>query len=287
MMNNTRQNAYTPQDLEQLHVVLTDILQEICRVCELLGIQCFTLGGTAIGAYYFNGFVKWDDDIDLGMKRADYDLFVKEAPGLIAKGFFVQTLRTEPLTPFYFTKVRKDNTLFVQEPYKDLPIHHGIFVDILPLDNVPDNPLIARIHRRMVCYFEGSFLRRQCKLAILEGQQRLPERLSRRVASIRFALLKLVPKRFLHWRLHKACALFNGAKCHYVDVIKSSVDRIATESVNNPLPVQFEGIYLFAPKDLPAYLHYHYPDLKSPDMLESLWISHAPYKLSFDSDYHK
>ena len=66
-----------------------------------------------------------------------------------------------------------------------------------------------------------------------------------------------------------------------MDVIKSSVDHVSSASIQNLMPIQFEGIELYAPRDLKEYLQYHYPDLKSADMLESLWVSHAPYILSF------
>lgn len=275
-------DCYSDNDLKKLHAVLLDILIEICRICEILNVRCFTIGGTAIGAYYFNGFVKWDDDIDLGMERNDYNLFIKESPKLISKGFFIQCFETEPNTPFYFTKVRKDGTLFIQKEHKDLPIHHGIFVDIFPFDNVPNNPTIARFHKRIVQYFEGSFLRRQMKQAILEGQQALPTHLSEALASVRFGILRIIPRYYFYWRLHTACAFFNHFKCNYMDVIKSSVDHVSTESIKNLIPIQFEGVNLYAPKYLKEYIKNHYPDLRSADMLESLWISHTPYILSFE-----
>ena len=275
---------YTETDLVRLHKELLTILQEIVRICDILNIKCFTLGGTAIGAHYFNGFVKWDDDIDLGMKRSDYELFTAKAPHLVSEGFFVQCLQTDPHTPFYFTKVRKDGTLFVQQEYKDVRMHHGIFVDIFPFDNIPDNPVTAKIHRRLVQYLEGSFLRRQLKQAILEGQASLPAPVSKVLANIRFALLGIIPRRYFYWRLNKVSSLFNGRQCRFVDVIKSSVDRMSADSIENLVETSFEGVKVYAPKDIEAYLKHHYPDLKSPDMLEALWISHAPYMLSFSKD---
>ena len=274
-------NSYSETELSHLHEELLTILKEIIRICEVLEIQCFVTGGTAIGAYYFSGFVKWDDDIDLGMRRDDYEKFVRKAPLLVSEGFFVQTPQTEPNTPFYFTKVRKDGTLFIQQEHKDIQMHQGIFVDIFPFDNVSDNRLVAKIHTRLVQFFHGSFLRRQRKQAILEGQLGLPPFISNILATVRYSLLHLIPKRFFIWRLKKLSSLFNRSNCKYADVLVSSVDRISSDSIHNLQRIIFEGFDLFAPGDLEGYLKNHYPDLKSPDMLESLWINHAPYKLSF------
>ncbi len=277
-------DGYSDKDIERLHQELLTVLKEVIRICGILDIKCFVTGGTAIGAHYFRGFVKWDDDIDLGMRRDDYERFIKEAPAIVSKGFFVQCPQTEPNTPFYFAKVRKNDTLFVQREYKDIKMHHGIYVDIFPYDNIPDNPFIAKIHTRMVQYFQGSFLRRQMKKAILEGQSSLPSVLSNALASVRFAVLGLIPRSFFYWRLRKASSLFNRRQCRFVDVIVSSVDRMPSDSIKHLVPIEFEGLGLYAPGDIEVYLKNHYPKLKSPDMLESLWITHAPYKYSFSKE---
>lgn len=273
--------TYSKEDLALLHDELLTILKEILRICKCLDIRCFVTGGTAIGAHYFHGFVKWDDDIDLGMYRDDYEKFIREAPAIVSKGFFVQCPATEPNTPFYFTKVRKDGTLFVQQKYKDVRMHHGIYVDIFPFDKIPDNPFIARIHTRMVQFFQGSFLRRQQRQAILEGQTFLPSYISDCLASVRFTVLNIIPQKFFCWRLKKASSFFNSKDCQYVDVIVSSVDRMPSDSIFHLMPIKFEGFDVYAPGNIEVYLKNHYPDLKSPDMLESLWISHAPYIITF------
>lgn len=276
-------NSYTETELAHLHEELLTILKEIIRICKILNIKCFVTGGTAIGAYYFQGFVKWDDDIDLGMKRDDFERFVKEAPTLISKGFFVQCIDTEPNTPFYFIKVRKDQTLFVQQEFKDIKMHHGIFVDIFPYDNIPDNHLTSKIHTRFVQYLHGSFFRHQRKETIMEGLAFLPKWLAKFVVTIHYAILTAIPIKYLYWRLKVVSSLFNKKDCKYVDVIVSSVDRMPSDSIKNLVTTKFEGMDVWVPKDLKGYLENHYPDLKSPEMLESLWINHAPYKLSFSN----
>lgn len=276
-------NEYSDSELSQLHHSLLDILREIVRVCDLLDIKFFVTGGTAIGVYYFKGFVKWDDDIDLGMSRKDYSRFIKEAPKILSPGYFIQCFETEPYSPHFFIKVRKDDTLFVESTYKDLPIHQGIFVDIFPFDNVPDNPLIARCHQRLVQFFEGMFKKSILKQSILESQRNLPPLISKPLADVRFFIIRLLPRKFYYWCLTKASSLFNKRKCQYVDQIKTSVDHLPSSALSHLDKTTFEGIEVYAPKDLGSYLKYHYPNLKSADMLEELWANHAPEILSFDS----
>ena len=102
--------------------------------------------------------------------------------------------------------------------------------------------------------------------------------------NIHYAVLKAIPREYFYWRLKAVSSLFNKKDCKYVDVIVSSVDRMPSDSINNLVGIKFEGIDVWAPKDLKGYLKNHYPNLKSPEMLESLWVNHTPYKISFSND---
>lgn len=278
--------SYQKDDLQTLHSVLLDILKEIIRVCDILRIDYFIQGGTAIGAFFNQGFVPWDDDIDLGMTRGDYNRFIKQAPAIINEGYFIQCFETEPNTPFYFIKVRKDNTLFVEFPYKDMHIHQGIFVDIFPFDNVPDNVFIERIHRRAVQYFEGSFKRRQMFQAHVERFSFLPKPVANVLASFCYSLIRIVPKSFFYWRLCKIQSLFNNKKTRFVSIVKMPLDQIATLTITPPVFMSFEGIQVKSPDQIESYLRHHYPHL-SPTLPKEQQINHAPYILSFDTRIEK
>ncbi len=273
---------YQKNDLQTLHSVLLEILKEIIRVCDILDIDYFIQGGTAIGAFFNQGFVPWDDDIDLGMTRDNYTRFIKQAPALLNEDYFIQCFETEPNTPFYFTKVRKNHTLFVEYPYKDMDIHQGIFVDIFPFDNVPDNTAIERIHRRAVQYLEGSFKRRQMYEAHLERFSFLPKPIARIAASFCHGIMKVIPRSYYYWRLCKVQALFNKRKKQYVSIVKMPLDQIATSSITPPATMMFEGIQVKAPAQVETYLRHHYPHL-TPTLPKDKQINHAPYILSFDT----
>ena len=139
--------SYSEEELEQLHKVLYEILGEIIRVCDMLHIPYFIQGGTAIGAFFENGILPWDDDIDVGMTRENYERFLKEAPAVLKKDYFLQWIGSDPHTPFYFAKLRKNGTKFVEDVSEGLDMHHCIFVDIFPYDKVPDNQTLQKIQR--------------------------------------------------------------------------------------------------------------------------------------------
>ena len=105
---------YTAEELDLLHAELYDILGETIRVCQKHDIPYFVIGGTAIGALYDQAILPWDDDIDIGMTRENYNKFLKVAPGELGPSYFLSWIETDPHTPYYFAKVKKNDTLFVE-----------------------------------------------------------------------------------------------------------------------------------------------------------------------------
>lgn len=77
---------YTSEELKRLHEELYGILAEIIRVCTQLDIPYFIQGGTAIGAFFEQSILPWDDDIDIGMTRENYWRFLSEAPQVLQIG---------------------------------------------------------------------------------------------------------------------------------------------------------------------------------------------------------
>lgn len=128
-----------PDDLKYLQKRALEVASEIHRVCKKLGIGYFACGGTMLGYVRDGGFIPWDDDIDVGMLRADYERFLKEAPSVIdGDKFFLQTRQSDPNIPYLFSKIRMNGTLYVTEYNQFRDFHKGICVDIFPFDEVPN-----------------------------------------------------------------------------------------------------------------------------------------------------
>lgn len=117
---------YTAKELDLLHAELYDILGETIRICRKHDIPYFVIGGTAIGALYDRAILPWDDDIDIGMARKDYNRFLEVAPRELGDSYFLSWIETDPHSPYYYAKVKKNNTLFVEEMFKNVPMHPGI-----------------------------------------------------------------------------------------------------------------------------------------------------------------
>lgn len=124
--------------LQQLKAVELELLRTFIGVCEQLGLKYYLLGGTLLGAVRHQGFIPWDDDIDVGMPREDYEKLMARGQALLPEGLFLQSHVTDPEYPHNFAKLRSSNTTFVEYSLKNCRINHGIYIDIFPLDYYPE-----------------------------------------------------------------------------------------------------------------------------------------------------
>ena len=126
--------SMSEKELESLKKVELGILKDFLCICQELNLKYYILGGTLLGAVRHKGFIPWDDDIDVGMLRPEFEIFLKEAPKYLAENLFLQTHQSDPNYLNGFAKIRDTNTAFIQRSVQDVAMHHGMFIDIFPLD---------------------------------------------------------------------------------------------------------------------------------------------------------
>lgn len=123
--------------MNELQRTQLGLLERFVEICERLGLRYFLVCGSALGAVKYGGFIPWDDDIDVALFREDYEVFLEKAPEMLPEGLFLQNYRSEPAFPAIYSKLRHSGTAFVERSASGLPINHGIFIDIFPLDGYP------------------------------------------------------------------------------------------------------------------------------------------------------
>lgn len=122
------------QALKKLQNAELSILLAVADLCKKADIKWWMDSGTALGAMRHQGFIPWDDDIDIGMMRADYDRFLEVAPEILPEGYSLRTSRNTPGFAPLFAKVYLDGTLFETQETREAGLQQCIFVDVFPYD---------------------------------------------------------------------------------------------------------------------------------------------------------
>lgn len=157
-MDKNKKIELSDRDLRILQINLLEMLIEIDRICRKHNIKYSLDGGTLLGAIRHKGFIPWDDDVDIIMRREEYQRFYKACKLEIDKNrFFLQEYRTDKAYRWGYAKMRRKGTEFIRLGQEHLKNRTGIFVDIFVVDNVPDQWLMRRLHY-VACFVIRKFL---------------------------------------------------------------------------------------------------------------------------------
>ena len=134
----TRNGYLISADMKKVWAVEMELLKKLLEVCKKYNLKIWAEGGTLLGAIRHHGYIPWDDDIDMAMPREDYDKLQAIAKDEFKAPFFFQSGYTD-LFPNGMTRLRMDGTAAIFDHTISQKYHQGIFIDIFPLDAMPDD----------------------------------------------------------------------------------------------------------------------------------------------------
>lgn len=137
----------TKEELRKLQMVELELLEEVHRICEKCGIHYNIIAGTLLGAVRHGGFIPWDDDADVALLRPEYEKFRRACQTeLDTTRFYFQDHRNTPGYRWGYGKLRRKDTLFLRNNQEHMPYEQGVFIDVFPLDYVPNNYVLRSLH---------------------------------------------------------------------------------------------------------------------------------------------
>ena len=138
--------VYQKDTLEKLQKVEREILKFFIDVCEENRIDYYMFGGSLLGTIRHQGFIPWDDDIDVLMFRKDYERFAEIMKKKKSEQFYLVSTQTEKDYFLYFPKLMMRGTTFKEWWADQVEFPTGIFVDIFILDGLPKKRIRQKIH---------------------------------------------------------------------------------------------------------------------------------------------
>ena len=140
------------KNIDLLHQVDMDIAKAVVALCDKHNLTYYMLGGTMLGAIRHQGFIPWDDDIDFGMPRQDYEEFLKIAPKELPQGLKVVNYRNTRKFQYYITRILDQDTQVEEERIGNDSRYTCASIDIFPIDGTPNNPILRKIYYFRVLY---------------------------------------------------------------------------------------------------------------------------------------
>ena len=127
-------------------MVELEILKEVLSYFEENGIRYFALGGTLLGAVRHKGFIPWDEDIDIGVPRPDYDRLL-ENPGKLN----IHTPFNDSGYIYYISRV-EDERVKVKLSATQSGTETNAWIDIFPLDGMPNSSVLRSVHKYWILF---------------------------------------------------------------------------------------------------------------------------------------
>lgn len=247
------------EKLQEIHSIQLNMALETKRICENNNINYIIIAGTLLGAVRHKGFIPWDEDIDIGMLRPDYDKFIQLAKNELNNDYFLQTWDTDFDYAYPFAKIRKKGTILIESVTASININHGIFIDIFPFDNIP-NCIIKQKYQNIITYV--------LKRLILAKKNYKVWNSGINIKFFLYKIFKIIAKPLKYEKLIKILVNFMtkyNSTCTKKVVLfggsygykKESIDR---NLITDTIKISFENNFFLCPRNYDSYLKQFYGD---------------------------
>lgn len=244
---------YMLEDIIHLRKVQLMILKDFINICENNEIEFFSYGGTTLGAVRHNGYIPWDDDIDVIMFREEYEKFVEVFDKLNCKKYSLLSLEDTEDYFYFHSKLSLNGSEFKQSWARETKFNLGINIDIFILEYLPDTKI-----KRIIYSQKANLIKYILATYIVTLNKNYPSFFKKIIAIIGIIFLnifKITPDKIKEYYLNMVRAndcenntlvFENGALC-YNKPFNKTIFR-------PPKKIKFEDIEISVPNDYDTYL---------------------------------
>ena len=271
LKEEVRSGYKVEEKTKRLWAIELDLLDEFDRVCRENNLRYWADGGSLLGAVRHRGFIPWDDDIDLLMLREDYDRLCRIASEVFQEPYFWQTDDTDPGFQRGFARLRNSETTAIlsYEQGKQYRFNQGIFIDIAPMDNVPDSDKEKKQFCRRVRE-RWNWCRALCNFTVRYNPQStaalpLPKRILKHAGHSLCRIVPALDYRKAFRAFEDCCRSYNGSRTRKVGVAYYDFQFCFDRDVfDRTVYLPFEDRKVPAPENYDHILRCYYGDYSVP-----------------------
>ncbi len=279
---------YNQQMLHRLQQLELGILRDFMKACDDHGLTWWAFGGTGIGALRHQGFVPWDDDIDVCLPRKDYETLLSVMEQEYGEKYLVINADSYPDYPLPTTRITLRDSVFVEESLKKVKnVPLGIFLDVYAFDHVAEDSRQAGRQAWMTWLYGKLMILSSVPFPVLPFRG-FRAKLVHACTACCWALLRLfrVSPGRLHQRLKKTAGRYNDRPAKeyaYFNDTNPFSNTYAEEELFPLRDLPFEGLTLHFPRELEKTLRVLYGDfMQLPP--EEKRKNHFPSRLKFPGE---
>ena len=243
------------QDLRKLQLIQLDMLKEVDRICKKYNIKYCIIAGTILGAVRHEGYIPWDDDADVAMLRSEYERFRQACEEELNRElYYFQDHNNTPGYRWGYGKLRRKDTAFIRLGQEHMPYDSGVFIDIFPLDGVPQKKINRGIHN-FSCYTIRKFM--WARVGCVSEKHIIKRYM--------FKFMNLMPEKWVFGMYAKLINISNRGGSEYVRILTFPTPRKRMYAYKRKwyaelCEIEFEGYTFPAPKDWDEYLTFKFGD---------------------------